>query len=167
MNLTKKNLVFAFLCCFLLTLLMPVLAPKIRLMYFVPFMIILFYQKNFAYCLWCAFFCGLFIDLLSIQPPFGFYACNYTLATAIIYPQKRNFFADHLSTLPIMSFLYSCTATGLEVIFLYIFGARMYLSLQWIGVDFILMPACDALFGFLLFILLPISLQKKPKRRAI
>ncbi|QLH35588.1 MAG: hypothetical protein HWD61_05120 [Parachlamydiaceae bacterium] len=53
-----------------------------------------------------------------------------------------------MSTLPIMSFLYSCTATGLEVIFLYIFGARMYLSLQWIGVDFILMPACDALLAF-------------------
>lgn len=167
MNLSKKNLTFAFINCLILTVLMPVIAPSIRLMYFVPFLVILFYQKSFAYCLWLSFFCGLIIDLLSVQPPFGFYACNYTLATAIVYQQKRNFFADHLSTLPIMTFLFSCTATILEVIFLYIFGTHVSLGLQWVFSDLFIMPASDALFAFLWFILIPMSLQKKAKRRSM
>lgn len=165
MNLNKKNLSLAFFNCLFLTILMPVIAPSIRLMYFVPFLVILFYQKSFSYCLWYSFFCGLIIDLLSVQPPFGFYACNYTLATAIIYHQKRNFFADHLSTLPIMTVLFSCIATTLEVIFLYIFGTHVSIGLQWVFTDLLIMPACDALFGFLWFILIPMSFQKKSNRR--
>ena len=112
------------------------------------------------------FSAGFIIDLLSVQPPFGFYACNYTLATAIIYHQKRNFFADHLSTLPIMTFLFSCTATLLEVIFLYIFGMKISLGLQWLFSDLFIMPVSDALYAFLGFILIPMSLQRNAKRRA-
>lgn len=167
MNLSKKNLIFAFVSCLILTIFMPVIAPSLRILYFVPFLIILFYQKSFPYCLWWAFFCGIILDLLSVQPPFGFYACNYTLATAMIYQQKRNFFADHLSTLPIMTFLFSFTATILEVIFLYLFGTRVSIGLQWIFVDLLIMPAADALFAFLWFVLIPVSLQKKSKRRTI
>lgn len=165
MHLTKKNLTYAFLSCLLLTILMPVVTPSVRLMYFAPFLILLFYQKSLSYCLWISFFCGFIIDLLSVQPPFGFYACNYTLATAIIYNQKRNFFADHLSTLPIMTFLYSCIATLLEVIFINVFGMRISLGLHWIFSDLLVMPACDALFAFVWFILMPMSLKKKSNRR--
>lgn len=167
MNLAKKYLIFAFIICFLSTLLMPVLFPRLRLMYFIPFLIILYYQRPFVRCLWYSFFCGLIIDLLSAQPPFGFYACNYTLATAIIYHQKRNFFADHLSTLPIMTFLFSCTLTILEVIFLNVFGLSMSLSWQWVFADLLILPAGDAIFAFLCFILIPMSLRRKPKRRHI
>jgi rod shape-determining protein MreD len=148
-------------------MLMPVVAPGLRLLYFAPFLILLFYQKSLPYSLWCAFFCGLMIDLVSVQPPFGFYACNYTLASAIIWYQKRHFFADHLSTLPIMTFLFSFTATLLEVIFLYFFGAHVSLGLQWIFSDLFVMPAGDALYAFLWFILIPLSLKKKTQRRSI
>lgn len=167
MNLNKKSLWLAFTSGCIFTLLLPTIFPSLRLMFFVPFLIILFYQKSFSVCLWCAFFCGLMIDVLSIQPPFGFYACNYTLATAIIYSQKRNFFADHLSTLPIMTFIFSSTATLLEGTFLYIFGAHMSLGLTWVFSDLFIMPACDALYAFLWFIILPLSLQKKSRRRTI
>ncbi len=165
MNLSKKNLILAFISSFILTVLMPVIAPSLRLMYFVPFLIILFYQKTLPYSLWYAFFCGLILDLFSVQAPFGFYACIYTLASAIIYQQKRNFFADHLSTLPIMTFLFSVTATLLEVIFLYMFGNRISLGGHWIFSDLLIMPASDALYAFLWFILIPMSFQKKSKRR--
>lgn len=167
MNLRKKNLTLIFTNCFLLTVLMPVLAPSFRLMYFVPFLVIMFYQKSLPYCLWFSFFCGLIIDLLSVQSPFGFFACNYTLATAIVYHQKHNFFADHLSTLPIMTFLFSSIATLLEVIFLYVFGTKISLGWLWMFSDQIIMPTFDALFAFLWFILIPMSLQKKSQRRSI
>lgn len=167
MNLTKKNLIFAFVSCLILTLLTPVVAPGFRLMFFTPFLVILFYKKSLAYSMWWAFFCGFILDLFSVQPPFGFYACNYTLATGIIYAQKRNFFADHLSTLPIMTFLLSSTITVLEVIFLYTFGSHPSLGFQWLFSDLLIMPAFDALFAFLWFILIPISLKKKSKRRTI
>lgn len=167
MNLSKKNVFYAFLSTFILTLFIPVIAPSMRLMFFIPYLIILFYQKSFPYCLWAAFLCGLTIDLLSIQSPFGFYACNYTLATAVIYPQKRNFFADHLSTLPIMTVLFSVVATLLEVVFIYIFGNPISIGLQWMITDLTIMPLFDGLYAFVWFILIPLSFQKKQKRRSI
>lgn len=165
--LNKKNLILAFLSSFTLTVLMPTLAPGFRLMYFVPFLIILFYQKSFSTSLWIAFFCGLFIDLLSSQSPFGFYACNYTITSAIVFHQKRNFFADHLTTLPIMTFFFSCVLTLLQVFFLIIFGTRVSLSIQWLFLDLLLMPIFDALFALIWFILIPMSFQKKSHRRAL
>lgn len=165
MNLYKKSLIVAFFSGLGLTLLMPVIAPSLRLLFFAPFLVISFYKKSFPYSLWCSFFCGLIIDLLSVQSPFGFYACNYTLTTAILYNQKRNFFSDHLSTLPLMTFLFSFTATILQVLFVYIFGNHVSLGLQWIFSDLFIMPGSDALFALLWFILIPISLKKNKKTR--
>lgn len=166
MNLNKKNLFIIFINCLLFTLIMPVIAPSLRLLYFVPFLIILFYQKSFSYSLWASSLSGLIIDLLSTQPPFGFHACLYSLATAILYHQKRNFFADHLSTLPIMTFLFSCLVTVLAVGVLLIFGTPIVLGWTWIFSDLLAMPLCDAVFAFLWFILIPISFQQKSQRRA-
>ncbi|MBS4165914.1 mreD [Neochlamydia sp. AcF95] len=167
MHLSRKNLFLTFFSGLLLTLGMPAIAPSIRLMFLVPFLIVSFYQKTFSVCLWYAFFCGLLLDLLSVQPPFGFYASNYTLGAAVIYPQKRHFFADHLSTLPIMTFLFSFTITFFQVIFLYILGTPLSIGMRWIVSDLFVMPLGDALFAFLYFILLPLSLQKKSRPRSI
>lgn len=163
-NLRKKNPFIAFFCCLFLTILTPVIVPQARLMFFVPFLIILFYQKSLPVSLWLSFLCGLIIDLLSAQSPFGFNACSYTLTTATIYRQKRNFFSDHLSTLPIMTFLFSFLTTIFEIIILSIFGFHASIGFQWIISDLLLMPCFDALFAFLGFILIPLSLQKKSKR---
>ncbi|WP_166158657.1 MULTISPECIES: hypothetical protein [unclassified Neochlamydia] len=85
----------------------------------------------------------------------------------MIYPQKRHFFADHLSTLPIMTFLFSFTITFFQVIFLYILGTPLSIGMRWIVSDLFVMPLGDALFAFLYFILLPLSLQKKSRPRSI
>lgn len=161
MNLDKKNLSCIFLISFLFVLVFPVIAPQVRIAFFVPFLIILFYQKAFAYCLWFSFFCGLTVDLLSVQSPFGFYAFTTTLTSMLIYHQKRNFFADHLSTLPMMTFFFSFTATLLELIFQYILGFSITLNGYWILSDLLILPASDALYAFLCFILIPGSLKKK------
>lgn len=167
MNLNHKNIFWALASGVLLTIFVPLMFPSLRLLFFVPFLIILFYQKSLPYCLWAAFFCGLFIDLLSNQSPFGFYAFIYTLTAALIYRQKRNFFSDHLSTLPLMTFLFSFTATALGLFFLYIFGSSIHIGIQWIFTDLVFMPLFDGLYAFVWFILLPMALQKKPKRRSI
>lgn len=166
MNLSKKNLPFAFFSTLFFTLFTPAITPSLRLMFFVPFLVILFYQKTFSVSLWMAFFCGLIIDLLSIQSPFGFYALNYTLTAAIIFPQKRNFFADHLSTLPIMTLLFSSLATLLQAIFLYIFSSYIHINLWWVFTDLIIMPLFDGLYAFIWFILVPMILPKKSRRRS-
>jgi rod shape-determining protein MreD len=167
MNLSKASLGIIFTVSFLLTILIPAVYPNLRLMFFVPFLITAYYQKPLPLCLWFAFLCGILIDLLSVQAPFGFYAFNYIVATILLFPQRRNFFSDHLSTLPIMTFLFSVISTFLQIVFLYVLGQATNIGLGWVLTDLIIMPSLDALYSFFAFILIPIFILKTPKKRNI
>lgn len=164
MNLRNKNLFLAFLITFLLTLFQPALFPFLRLMFFVPFLIILFYQKSYLTCLWISFGCGLILDLLSSKTHFGLFALNYTLTTWILYERRRNFFGDNLSTLPIMTFFFSVITTVIQYGLMYMFENNFHLSFKWIVSDLLVMPLADSTYAFILFILPSFILGKTPRR---
>lgn len=164
MNLRNKNLKLIFLACCLFTLIFPSLFPHVHLLYFAPFLVIALYQKSLAACLWYAALCGLSIDLLSDGNRLGFYALNYSLTTLLLFPQRKNFFSDSISTLPLMSFLFSALSTVVEIASRFSMGTLPTLSLQWAFTDLIAMPAADALFAFALFIL-PHAVFGKPERK--
>ena len=166
MNLSKVNLSLCFLSSFILSFLTPSIAPYIKIMFFAPFLVITFYQKELISSLWWAFATGLIIDLISFQPPFGFYACNYVITTLILHPQRRNFFADHMTTLPIMTFFFSVVSTILQLIVLQIFANPVMISMRFLLTDVLIMPLVDALFAYVWFELIPVAFFKKSKRRS-
>lgn len=129
------------------------LFPTLRLTFFAPWIVIVFYRKSLLNALWASVLCGIVIDLLASDTLFGIYACNYALTTWILYSYKRNFFEDNLSTLPMMAYFYSILSTLLQVILLYVFQEGLNISWQWIGTDMLLMPALDACYAFLIFVL--------------
>lgn len=164
LTLNRKHLNLIFFFCLLLTLISPSLYANARIIFFAPFLIIACYQRKLFYCLWIALGCGLIMDLLSANTRLGIHSLNYCLTLILLYPQKKNFFADSLSTLPIMTFLFSSVSTLLMAILLYSLEMKNVLSWNWLWTDLLLMPAVDAAYAFGCFIL-PALLFGKPRRR--
>jgi len=76
------------------------------ILFFVPFLILLLYQKSLPKCLWAAFLCGILQECIFTDGNVKI-AAIFVAATAILFYVKRFFFADSKSTLPIMTFLFS------------------------------------------------------------
>lgn len=164
MNLERKNLIVIFLFSLLAVLLFPIMLPSWRLMLFAPFIVIIFYRKSYLVCLWWSLFCGLFIDLLSDHQQFGINALNYCLTTSLLYGQRRNFFADSPSTLPIMTFFFSSLSTFIQFLLMYIFEKENVFSWNWVLTDAFLMPFLDASFAFCCFIIPSVIFGKRPRK---
>ncbi|MEI8365261.1 MAG: rod shape-determining protein MreD [Parachlamydiaceae bacterium] len=160
-NLNSKALKWAFVFCLLLTLTIPALYPSLRLLFFSPFLVIAIYQKPLSTCLWYAFICGLILDLLSSSPRLGIHALNFCLTLAILYPQQRNFFADNLSTLPLMTFFFSTLSTAILATLMYTIEMHNIFSVRWAYTDLMLMSAADAAYAFIAFILPPLFFGKQ------
>jgi rod shape-determining protein MreD len=141
----------AFLLALLFTLLGPIFFPKWHLFYFAPYIVISYYQCSRIAALWRSYMCGLILDLLSSAPFFGFSSLNYCLVSLALYSQKRNFFEDKLSTLPLMTFLFSLLSTLITLILSLFFGHHLRLTWQWPATDLLFMPLADALYASLLF----------------
>lgn len=94
----------------------------------------------------------------------GLYAVSFCLTTAVLYGQRRNFFADSLSTLPLMTYFFSSLSTLVQLLLLYSFGQGVMISWDWFLTDLIYMPALDALYAFSFFIL-PAVIFGRPQRR--
>lgn len=164
MNLYKKNLKLIFLAVIALSLFLPALFPFFKIQYFIPFLIILIYRKSFIFCLWASMGCGLVLDLLSPHDRIGLYAITYTMTTGIIFRQKRHFFADSLTTLPLMTLLFSIISTAIQALLFSFFQKAIILNLGWIIKDLVFFPLLDMVFAFMVFIL-PFALFGKPIRK--
>lgn len=139
--------------------------PQWPLWFFSPLLIILFYQKSLLFCLWSSCCCGVFLDLLSSHLHFGFYATSYTLTTALLYRQNRNFFADSLTTMPLMTFFFSFLSTLIQSLLIYFFHQINAFSIEWIFTDLLILPAFDGIYAFVVFTL-PMLCFGKPERKA-
>jgi rod shape-determining protein MreD len=162
--LDSKRLDLVFIICLSLTLLTPPLFPHLRLFFFAPFLIIAAYQKPLPICIWLAFLSGFCIDILSADTHIGIYSFSFCLALFFIYPQKRNFFADSLTTLPIMTFFFSSLSSIFLGVLLYNIEMINIFSWGWALTDLLIMPMADGLYAFCIFIL-PALLVGKPRRR--
>lgn len=152
MNLSRKNLFLSFVTTLFFQLTLPSLFPSLKLKFFIPFLILVYYQKEFLGAVWFSLFCGIILDLLSAPAKFGLYSLTYTLTTMLLYGQRLNLFADNVVTLPIMTFLFSVISTLLEFSLLYIFGKPVGLSIAWLFSELLFMPLADTLYSFILFI---------------
>jgi cell shape-determining protein MreD len=164
MNLYRKRLDFAFLIGLFCTLFIPTLFPEAKLLYFVPFLIIMYYKKTFLTCLWGSLFCGLILDLLSSESRLGLYAINYMLTTTLIYQLRHNFFPDSAITLPVLTLFFSMLSALLEIIMMMVFDHRLTLHGHWIFNTMIYLPILNALFAFVIFVIPSILFGKKQLR---
>lgn len=136
---------------FLFSLVPAALFPSLKLFTFLPFLIIALYKKPLLSALWMALGIGLLFDLFSGAETFGRWAIAYTACLYLLSPLKRFFFEDSLTTLPLLSALYSLLLTLWMLSF----------SLS----DLLLYPLFDALFALLIFTL-PMRLLPRQMRRA-
>ena len=145
-------------------MILPNFFPSLKLFFFVPFLIIVFYKKPLVSALWLSLFCGLFVDLVGDQQYLGLYSLNYCLCTLLLYPQKRHFFRDKVTTIPLMTFFFSVVSTLIQVFLVYSFEIGIPLSWKWVGTDLLAMPALDALYGYFFFTLPNVFLPQAAKR---
>ncbi|WP_075882769.1 hypothetical protein [Candidatus Protochlamydia sp. W-9] len=144
-----------------LTLILPILLPHLPLLYFAPFLVIAIYKREKIDCLWLAFLCGLFVDLLSFQMRLGFYALNYMLTIELLYYFKRHFFEDGLYTVSILTSLFSILFVVIHVTLFFMFGHGLKLTGAWVKNDLIWMPICDGIYALLVFSLPSLFLPKR------
>jgi rod shape-determining protein MreD len=110
-----------------------------------------------------AFFFGLLLDFLSSSSFLGLNVTSYCAATALLYPQRRNFFADNVSTLPLLTFFSAVSLTMLQLILTYIFERHILITLEWAITNIVLFPLFDSMYAFAVF-LLPSMLFGKRRR---
>lgn len=158
-NLVQKRLDLLLLVTLFFTLF-----SATRLLFFPSYLICSFYQRPLIGCLLRAMALGLLLDLLSSDSRFGITALNYFLCTLLLYPQKRHFFSDRLSTLPIMTFFFATLSAVLHYLIQLSLEKPVPLTLGLIGTDLLLMPLFDALTAFLLFIAPPLLLGKRVRK---
>ncbi len=162
--LDHKRLDLNFLFCLFCFLAIPPLFPSLRLMFFAPFLIIALYQKPLKSCLWLAFWCGFLLDIFSSNGRLGLYALDFCLTVLILYPQRRHFFADSISTLPMITFCFSMLSTLMMALLLYSVESYNVFSWVWVVTDLFYISMMDALYAFCCFIL-PALVLNKPRRR--
>jgi rod shape-determining protein MreD len=134
-----------------MTLLVPVIFPSLRLMFFAPFLIQVYYKKDYQSSLWWALLAGLVLDCLTFDTRIGLQSLNYVLTTSIIYHQRKNFFEDSMTTLPLMTDMFAIISTLFQVVLEYVFGQGLSISYEWAWTDLILMPLIDALYALTIF----------------
>lgn len=140
-----------FLYTFCLAMSLGALFPFLRLLYFVPFLVLSFYRCSLPHSLWWAIVCGFVMDLFSTHTPLGIYALIYSLTTAYLYRYQFHFFEDRLSTLPVMTFCFACLSTLIQIFLFSIMGHAISLSWNWFKHDVLWMPLQDALYAILAF----------------
>jgi hypothetical protein len=163
MNLARCLKIPFFFLALLASLLLPPVWPTLKIYFFVPFLIISYYQCTFISCLWLSIACGTLVDILSVHTFFGLNAFVYCITTLILHSQRTHFFADRLSTLPLMTGLFSLVATLLFIFSAVILEDKQLLSWHLIYTDLILMPGCDMIYGGVCFVL-PLQITAEFKR---
>lgn len=132
---------------------------------FAPFLSICFYRCKLIAVLWWALACGLIVDLFSADTPIGTTAANYCVVSIVFYRYQFHFFEDRISTLSVLSFIFSFFSNFIKILTNYFLGKPfLLLSWGWLFDEFFIYPwqaALYALLAFTLPLLFIFSLKKR------
>lgn len=165
MNLNNCHKGIFFAIALLSFIFIPVVFPLVPLFYLVPFIILSYYQFSYIGSLWISLACGVLVDCFSVHAFFGLNAFVYCLTTSILYNQRSNFFADKISTLPLMTALFSAMATFILMLCTLILEGKNIFSFRLVFTDLLVMPLFDSLYAFLFFVI-PFQLFKRQRQRS-
>lgn len=123
--------------------------PSLRLCAFSPFFAVLYHRKPLHISLWIATLAGLLMDLGSADTRLGSYALIYSVTTLILQNKRHLFFEDKPLSMGIFTVCISIVATVIQWLLSPFLGKSIGFSLKLFYSDFIMMPLCDALYGFI------------------
>lgn len=146
---SRKSTLYFWLC-FLALLFFPLFFPKVRLLYFAPYIVVSLYQYSLKATLVRATCVGVLFDLFSSSVRFGTTPWNYCLSTLLLYSQKHNFFEDKISTLSLMSLLFSLFSSFFSLLFAFFFDHFTFFSLKWVCTDWFGMALLDSAYALVL-----------------
>ncbi|HPE84803.1 MAG TPA: hypothetical protein PLO43_01315 [Chlamydiales bacterium] len=146
--MVPKLAVVFFLSLFC-ALLGPVVLPSMRLLAFAPFLVILYTRLALIQCLYCAFGCGLLIDLLSSSMQLGTHALNYVLITLLLFRIRRFFFAHKPVALALFTALFSLLSCCMQLIIMAFYDQHIPFGLAGFLSDFVIMPIADGIYAFI------------------
>lgn len=147
------HLFYLFAYVGFLAMSLPLFFPFWHALYFVPFLVLCFYRCPFIHALWWSLLCGFIVDLFSAETRLGTFAMNYCLTTFFLYHYKFHFFEDRMSTLPTLTFAFSCLSMLIQVVIFYAIGKSISLSWEWVINDLMAIPLQGALYAILAFTL--------------
>lgn len=147
------RLFFLFLYTFFLSFFIAFLFPGHHLSYYAPFLIICCYRTSFPITLWLALICGICFDLFCSDTRLGAHALTYCLTISYLCRFKFYFFKDHLTTLPLMTYLFVCFSNLTTAILFYGSGKEFFVSWNWFISDFLSIPLTNAIYAFSFFTL--------------
>jgi hypothetical protein len=154
----------ALLLCLAAFLLFSPLLSALHLTYFAPLLVISCYIFEKITCLWLALGIGLILDLYGSHEPFALLAAVYCVSCWLLYTAKPLFFEDSLSTIPILTALFSMISTIIYAFALSFFSGNHPLSLEWMVSDVLLMSLVDAIYA-VLWIGIPLRFFPRTLRR--
>ncbi len=128
----------------LFSLLLLVTAPSLPLHLWVLPIILTFYSQTLIRSLWISIAIGLLMDLLGSHDPLGIFTLATAATTPLLYRNKRHFFEDSLTTLPILSALYS----SIFSLFVLLLSNPYRIGWKLLATDIFLLPLAD---GALIF----------------
>jgi len=145
----RKRLRIAIALSGIAILICPPLLPWLRLHFFMPLLVISFYCQRYHKSLVTATICGAVMDLLAAGGTLGLHALSYCVSAWLLYPQKRHFFEDKFSTLPLMTLILSVLNTLIHGVLLAVFDQAIPFTLPWIATDLLLLPLADTAYAAL------------------
>ncbi|OGN59197.1 MAG: hypothetical protein A3F40_03080 [Chlamydiae bacterium RIFCSPHIGHO2_12_FULL_27_8] len=134
--------IFSFLYLFFLI--------NIKILYFVPLIVSLFYKKNIKFLLFLSLGIGFLQDSFSsITFVFAF---SYIFTTLSLYFLKR-ILKENILNLTIFTYIYSVVFSILNPLFYSVFETPIKITLKWIFSDIFIMPIIDAFYSLVFFYL--------------
>ena len=144
----KPKLTVVFFLSLFCAIVGPMMFPSMRLLAFAPFLVILYTRLSLIHCLWCAFGCGMAIDLLSSGMSLGVHALNYVLVTLALYRIRKFFFVHKPVALALLTSLFSLLSTALQLMLMALYGDRIPYGVRGVISDFLVMPLLDGAYAF-------------------
>lgn len=153
----------SFLIALAATIFFPIFLPSVHLLFFLPYFVGCCYRLTRLQSTMRAFCCGLIIDFLSSASRFGLYTLASTFAVLLCYGFRQQFFEEKLSTLPLMTFIFSICFSALDAILSLTLSSDFVLCGRWLFTDLFEMAIGDALYALVLFAL-PFQLTRQISR---
>ncbi len=147
----KSPLWLGFALASSMAMMQSALFPAVAFSAYAPFLALTCLCASYHKALWIASLCGLWMDLLSAGP-FGTYALNFLLATALLHRLRIWFFQDKPLLLCVYTALISSVLMPLQMALLFLFDRRAPYAGQWALFDMAAMPLLDAAYAFFWFI---------------
>ena len=152
----KQKAILSFILAILYLLIMPAIIYPLKLVYFVPFIVILLVNRlSFFQIVITSFFVGLISDLIS-DLFFGIHILNYIIASILAYRYKR-FFNEKATSIALYSFVYCIFYVLFSYMLLYVFEKNFSNNLTTLLIDLILLCSATAFYGFLM-IAMPVKI---------